>query len=200
MEQELPEALNSLQADLSRLTQKKEDNLVHAYTSPSSASATLQDSIDELLLMFKRANEELTLEQREEKLIRSQLDPVFKKLNELGEQQETMANAIVSISDAIENLTSSVNEIKARISAAEISNMMPRGSSQTTQPIQPQFTQPNRPSYQRFDFNTTQLSPAQQMQQQNVMPLPPPPNPPFANQAIPDIKPNEFGQKKSLFE
>lgn len=193
MEQELPEALSSLEADLSKLTHKKEDqrSIYHSNTSSSSTSSnsalTLQDSIDELLLMFKRANEEMTLEQREEKLIRAQLDPVFKKLTELGEQQETMANAIVSISDAIENLTSSVNEIKARISASELSSMMPR----STPPVQPQFSKPNRPTYQQFDFNNQQLQTAQQ---QDALPPPPP-----LNQAIPQVKPNEFGQKRSLF-
>jgi len=201
MEPQLPKALHELEEDLGRLAHKKEG------TSQvlSSSVQNLQGSIDELILMFKRANEELTLEQREEQLIKSQLDPVNKKLQELSEQQETIASAIVSVSDAIDGLVNSVNEIKARMSGMDLTSNAARMPTQMQSAFPPQQFQPqsaslaSRPNYQRFEFANS--SNAQNNPNQGVGQLPPLPSPPTnqINQSIPSIEPNEFGDKKKFF-
>lgn len=188
MEQELPKTLHELESNISSFAHKREE----PYDNSDNSSTTLQQSIDELLLMFKRANEELTLEAREEKIIKSQLEPLHKKLHELTEQQETVANAIISLSDSLEHITTAVNEIKARLSANDLSNTLNRRPQQQFNPqvnTQQYNNQPQYPTFQQLENNSEPIP------QIPLDPIPPPPT----NQAIPQIQPNELGKKKGFF-
>ncbi len=197
MEPQLPQTLHELEDDLSQLAHKKGASGSTSQVLSSSVQ-NLQGSVDELLLMFKRANEELTLEQREEQLIKTQLEPINKRLQELSEQQETIASAIVSVSDAIDGLVNSVNEVKARLSGMDLTTAATRMPSQLQSSGFPPQSQSSRPTYQRFEFGSSgNMQNAMQSSQRNEAAQLPPPPP--LNQAIPNIQPNEFGDKKRSF-
>jgi chromosome segregation ATPase len=176
MEPQLPQSLQQLEGNLRGLALNKESS-----TQVSQASiASLQASINDLLLMFTRANEELTLEQREEMLFKTHLDPVMKKLDELADQQETLASAIISISDAIDKLSTSIvqRQLKSTDHNSDIQIL-----STPSMPTQA------KPNFQRFSWTGNKQTNA------NLPPVPPPP----PTQAIPVLRPNALGESNSFF-
>jgi len=113
--------LNKLESELASL---KHNPLLQKKDSKQLASSIdeLQGSLSELLAMFRKANEDLTLEQREERILTQQLEPVMQKLNEIVDQNETIANALVSLSQTIEEVHTDMKSIHSRVSQLEVSS------------------------------------------------------------------------------
>ncbi|HLP80026.1 MAG TPA: hypothetical protein VK158_05290 [Acidobacteriota bacterium] len=110
-----------LEKELSTL--KQNPLLAHATKNGkemTSSISQLQGSLDELLGLFKKAHEELTLEQREEKIIAQQLAPVITKLNTISEQNSAIADALVQVSQTLIEVTEAVNGLKSRIGTLEM--------------------------------------------------------------------------------
>lgn len=90
----------------------------------------LHESINALKNMFEKANEELTFEQKESKIIQEQLKPVMAKLSEITDQNETIASALVKVSEHTTQLRKDISELKGQVSLASssMSSPSPRSS------------------------------------------------------------------------
>ena len=61
----------------------------------------LNKSINSLMHLFKTASEEIKLEKHDEETVSGKLGPFMKKLNEIESQNERIAEAILAVSDMI---------------------------------------------------------------------------------------------------
>src|SRR3989338_5279375 len=66
--------------------------------------ANLTKSMSNMLQLFKTAAEEMKLEQREEEAIGKKIGPLVEKVNELGEQNKTIAEGMVAIADMVREM------------------------------------------------------------------------------------------------
>lgn len=66
--------------------------------------ANLTKSMNNMLQLFKTAAEEMKLEQKEEEAIGKKVGPLMDKVNELGEQNKTIAEGMVAIADMVKEM------------------------------------------------------------------------------------------------
>ncbi|MFT7615666.1 MAG: chromosome segregation ATPase [Candidatus Woesearchaeota archaeon] len=151
----------------------------------------LHGAIDNLMKMFSKVNEDLTLEEREERVIKSQLKPITDKLNKVVDQNEIIAKGLVIISEHVDNLVTDVTEIKKRISELET-------TVATTHTQQPEQTHSWTPNFSNSN-QSVGTNPAG-MHNAGTVPLTMPSAP---TNAIPNLKPNGLDAatkaKHSLF-
>lgn len=88
-----------------------------------SSVNSLKESIDNLLNIFKVAQEEMKMEQREQQSIEHNLGPINKKLEELAKQNQELAKGLVVVADMIKE---HIPKIEDEISHIKIPKMAPK--------------------------------------------------------------------------
>lgn len=164
-------------------------------TELSKSITSLNSAVGEMLSIFKQANEELTLEEREAKIIQEQLKPVSEKLEELGRQNEILANGIVAVAD-------SVAEVKSQLVAMQKQILLMRSEPSPIQQQVPNTTMPS--SFNQFGQNqmngqsNSQSSFANSAQNSANQPFNATTNTPPGMElpTIAPLKPNQLAQKK----
>ena len=113
--------------------------------------ANLTKSMNNMLQLFKTAAEEMKLEQREEEAVAKKVGPLVDKVNELMEQNKTIAEGMVAIADMVKEMKegkksfSEKPEIKFNEPSFEEPELSFKPSSMPP-PIQPvRFVPPRRP-------------------------------------------------------
>ncbi len=158
----------------------------------------LQGALSNLMNLFERAHEDLTLEQRETKILQEQLTPVYEKLDYVSEQNETLANGVVTIADSILELKDSIEHLKKSV-AAIASSSQEIHKSHLNSPFSVTFEREsglNNAPQNRSTQQQIYPPPNQQSQSQFQQTPPGIPNPPnsFSKQADEPPKPEQSQQ------
>ena len=176
----------------------------------TTSEARLQESIDRLsksmdsmMIMFRKASDEIKLEEHDQKVVTNQLEPMQQKLDAILSQNEKIAQAIISLAEMLQEKEEQIEkDIKHEFSAMH--PKLQRSASQVTeqmlQAAQPQFQQfqdmPQMPDLKMPEF-PQMAGPAPSWSQQ-----PPLPVQLQSQQSFPDLKPLPPlppARKKGLF-
>lgn len=179
--------------------------------SVGDESGTLKTSIDDLksslhqmIDIFRKASDEMTLEEREERMLAKQIKPIFAKIEKIEEQNETIAEGMVTIAQKTEATQKKVEELEQRLAQSHLGQ-----SSSSPQSYSP-------PSFHHdfsSDSNLPPLSggPTPHAMSSSFMPSMPPSQPlmplgggagssrgmpPPPGNAIPPLSPNELEDNK----
>lgn len=197
---------------------KLEDELSQLRRGTGGANpSNLKDSMDDLsrslqsmITVFKEAKDELRIEDEEKELMSKKIDPILQKLDNLLDQNEKIAEGILTLADMIKKME---DKLMMHVQKDDSSPFVSSGLGQLGQmPTQqmpsfaPQgqqnfpFARPAqqfpRPQFQQQAFPQpmqVQQQPQQQLQQQSQFNQPPA----FPQQAKPSPAP--MGDEKDLF-
>lgn len=101
---------NKLSEELEQI--KKNPFLSKAQSKDMKGSIDdLHTSIKGLLELLKLAHQDMTIEEREEKILKKEISPILKRFDKIEENQETIANGIVLVSDTVTKLSHKVSEL-----------------------------------------------------------------------------------------
>ncbi len=193
-----------------------------------SSIDVLHKSIGDLLDVFKQAHKEMTEEERETRVLKKQLQPVLEQFAKVEDNQETIANGVVVVSDAVTKLTHRVNDLHRRFD--DVNSKLERlermekilkrldtpDVTKTTRKFYTSRQYPGQPGQSGFssqDLSSPGLSPTPygMTPPPTLSPIsgmdsgssfsnmPPAPDPSSGNSTAPNMEPNGL-QKKSLFE
>jgi hypothetical protein len=120
---------------------KLEDEIRDLKRSPASPDNQMKSSMDELssalksmITIFGEAKNELRIEDEEKELLSKKIQPMMQKLDTLLDQNEKIAEGILSVADMIKKLEDKISKIDSKPSLPELPLM------QQSQP-QPAFRQ-----------------------------------------------------------
>ena len=137
----------------------------------------VNDSIVSLLDVMKVLSEDMAFDEKEKHLIKQELRPVVKSIDEIKEQNETIANAMVNIIDRISDLQKQVSTIEKNITPR-----FPERRNPTLPPLESgssfaqKFPSPKSPS----SNDSLEVPATTNAASQKEESLPPPPDlPPF---------------------
>ena len=174
----------------------------------------LRDSLSQMIQIFQKASDEMTVEEKEERMIARQIKPVFAKIDKILQQNETIADGMVAVAEKAENtrkqveqlenqmngLVMKVSQINAQQAMQQKQSSLPPLQGGPQPPSMPEQSQPPRlqPDLQQPSFG----------QQQNISPpsknMPYGPMPPPPGSSIPPLDKNELEDGKkhhfSLFK
>ncbi|MFT4312385.1 MAG: hypothetical protein ACMXYF_04090 [Candidatus Woesearchaeota archaeon] len=134
--------------NVKQLQQELEEIKANPFVSSSQAKnlaqsvTTLETSIQQMLDLFKQAHEEMTLEEREEKILKAQLEPVHKKIDDLFEQNKTIARGIVTVVESVEHLSAELAHARKKIDSISSRPSAP-SPSPLPNPLSSSPSQPN---------------------------------------------------------
>jgi len=162
-----------------------------------SSMTALYQSMERMLDVFRKATDDMELEEREDKLMQKHMGPVTSGINAISEQNETLAEGVVNISDTLEELKSDMSKLfkQQRELAAQLADVTAqlRDNNNHNYPSSPQMHYPSH--------HDDQMPPPMYDQQQqypdpmmNGMPPPPPPS-----NSIPSVPKNGLAKKKGFF-
>jgi tetrahydromethanopterin S-methyltransferase subunit G len=110
---------------------------------------SLHRSINDLLDVFKQAHHEMTEEERESRIIKKEISPIFDQFQKVEDNQEIIANGIVVVSDSIAKLTHRINDIHKKFD--EINNRLDK-IERATKNTTPEVTRTTRRQYTTRQF------------------------------------------------
>ncbi|MFW5746311.1 MAG: hypothetical protein ACOCWQ_02040 [Nanoarchaeota archaeon] len=133
----------------------------------------LQQSLSQMLDIFKKASDEMTLEEKEERMIARQIKPIISKIEKIVDQNETIAEGIVTIAEKTEDTQKKVEGFENKMDA-----MMTR-MEQLEHAQMSVSSHPSSPPGPSFDTNPpdlpqmpNQMPPMQDFSGQNMQPPP----------------------------
>ncbi|MFT4343741.1 MAG: hypothetical protein ACMXYE_03255 [Candidatus Woesearchaeota archaeon] len=113
---------------------KLEDQIEALKGGKGGASPQLQQSMDDLsgslkamITVFTEAKNELRIEDEEKELLSSKIDPILQKLDGLLDQNEKIAEGILSLADMIKRVETKVEDLESQ-SASEKNDEGAKGS------------------------------------------------------------------------
>lgn len=157
--------ISRLRKDLAELRGKHPDAAMQEELNNSIKS--LNEHLENMLLVFEEAAQEMRLEDRETEVIAQKIDPLMEKMDELVEQNRKLAKGIVAIADMVKELKI-VKPKPEPIKAAPIPPIM-RRPEPSFMPPEPEFAPP---THEPKTFGPPPL-PNRSLGQQ----IPPPPMP-----------------------
>lgn len=135
---------------------KKEIELLKTSKSSSNTDteelaksvALLRKSVDSMYDLFKKASEEIKLEDRDQNLIEKKLEPLTTKIESMSEQNQKIAKALVTVSNMVQDNMKKLEESKvpeSKFSMPEIPKPTdaapvtppPMGEPQSNMPVPP---------------------------------------------------------------
>jgi len=156
---------------------KLEDEIDELKKDPKSAPNSMGQSMDDLsgslksmISIFKEAKDELRIEDEEKELLSKKIDPMISKLDNLLDQNEKIAEGILSLADMIKKLEAKVDSIDSKGPDVLRPSAAPQPSPQP-QPPQPTF--PSMPPPQQPPAQPPQFPPQQPPQQPPMGGAPP---------------------------
>jgi len=101
-------------SDLKKQLQDLKTTKQPAAGSPdlTKSMTALTSSMDSMLKLFSEAAEEMKLEGKEETELATKLEPLYKKMDEISEQNKTIAEGIIALSDMIKDFLDKQQAIK----------------------------------------------------------------------------------------
>ena len=176
---------------------KLEDEIDELKKDPKSAPTSMGQSMDDLskslksmISIFKEAKDELRIEDEEKELLSKKIDPMINKLDNLLDQNEKIAEGILSLADMIKKLEAKVDSAGSQKGPDLLrSSAPPRSSSQPQQPTFPSMLPPQQQPAQSPQF-PPQQPPIQPPQQPSIQP---PQQPPMGGAPPQDLLTDSLG-------
>lgn len=117
-------------------------------TNPGSAPSSMQKSINDLSMslksmmnIFNEAKNELRIEDEEKELVSKKIDPILQKLDNLLDQNEKIAEGILSVADMVHKLEAKMDNFKENVDTNFTAMSSAPKPSQPSQP--PMDAQPS---------------------------------------------------------
>lgn len=95
----------------------------------------LRKSVDAMYDLFKKAAEEIKLEDRDQNLIEKKLEPLTSKIEVLSEQNQKIAKALVTISNMVQDNMKKIDETTKKMEDGHVE--MPKLPEMVSQSITP---------------------------------------------------------------
>jgi len=144
----------------------------------------LSKSIDSMMLMFKKASEEIKLEEHDQSVVGNQLGPMMQKMDLILSQNEKIAAAIINLAEMMQEKEEQIEKDIRREFSAGRQHPAQKPQQIAPPPLPNAQSQPAQQAGQNFpqmpDFSNSQfqMPPAQQwsppgQQKQELTPLSP---------------------------
>ncbi|MFA6088275.1 MAG: hypothetical protein WC755_00295 [Candidatus Woesearchaeota archaeon] len=139
-------ALKDLKREIDLLKQNQSQSKTGEAEDLSKSIALMRKSIDAMYDLFKKAAEEIKLEDRDQNLIEKKLEPLTSKIEVLSEQNQKIAKALVTISNMVQENMKKVEEVQKKAEEENKQSMpeLPRFSA--SQPTPPSMSSSQMPS------------------------------------------------------
>jgi hypothetical protein len=179
-------------------------------TELKSSIDGLKDSLSQMIGIFEKASDNMTMEEKEERMISRQIKPLFAKVDKIVAQNETIAEGLVTIADKTEETNKQVTSLQQQLNvmATKITQIEAQ-QAMVAMPPEPSPLIPQQPAQSQPSY-----PPPSNLPPLTGGPMPPPAMAPFpqdmsnpelpSGNAIPPLLPNQLEEKKkksfSLFK
>lgn len=177
--------ISALKKEIKKLKNKEDD--VESKDLVKSMNGLTQN-IDSMLQIFRKATEEMQLEEEEEKAVSKQINPLMEKLDEIIEQNKIIAEGMVALSDIVKERFPEKKMQKPPMNKPNMPSSPNMNFQQNSRPSMPPPPDMNKfPNAPPQNSNGPNMPPPTGMANNNHMPPPP------------DMPPPEKEKKKGFF-